>query len=197
MKPHQKIQKAVGALVRLPDSPPPGSDELEGKVRAGLVDNGTLSQADLDAMLLVSGKRLIDFQEDDFERCCPLMVGVRDPFTVSIGQLFATYHLLRERNEFDQWREAAKGVEKKSVTDEEFVAAYGLRPWELFNKTLSDVGLGYRFEAPPQMLGEEGSVYEPTLVHGNRNQDQYGPVVVRREDVASRSHEPIHGLSSQ
>jgi hypothetical protein len=67
-------------------------------------------------MLSVSGgKRLIDFQTDDFRRYCPLMVGVRDPFTVSIGQLFVTYHLRRESNELDQWREATKDALRNNV----------------------------------------------------------------------------------
>jgi ABC-type branched-subunit amino acid transport system ATPase component len=160
----QQTKSHITQLTGHPNNVPAESDQLEEHVCNALVGNRQLTQAALDRMLSESGKRLIDFSVDDFRRHSPLIVGVRDPFSMSISELFLTYHQRLERNQFYQWREATKpGAEHLSLTDEEFAATYGPPPWELLNETLSLVGLNYRFRGPTG--SEEDLMYEALLVH--------------------------------
>jgi energy-coupling factor transporter ATP-binding protein EcfA2 len=143
---------------------PENAPRLEQMVCDQLTINRQATHAQIDRMISASGKRISEFGDDDFRSYAPLITGVRDAFSMSIGELFLTYHQKRERNQFYQWREAAKaGVQHLSITDEAFLSTYGPPPWDLLNETLSLVGLGYRFEPPAGT--EEDLQYEVRLIH--------------------------------
>ncbi|MDQ6948925.1 MAG: hypothetical protein M3256_22365 [Actinomycetota bacterium] len=107
-----------------------------------------VSSAALERMLQDAKKRLIDFATEDFRRFAPLLVGLRDPFTLTVSELFLTYHQRRLRNEFLQWRTEHKDAREVPFTDHEFVTRYGPPPWDLLNETLALVGLEYAFDPP-------------------------------------------------
>jgi hypothetical protein len=160
----QQAQQQVQVLAAQQPQVDPTSDEAEEHVRASLVASRQISQAALDRMIAAAGKRLVDFSEDDFRRHAPLLIGVRDPFTLGVGELFLTYHQRRTRNEFLQWRAIAKsdpGVQP--LTDEEFASRYGPPPWTLLDETLKLIGLEYHFDPPGGT--EEDLRYEPRLLH--------------------------------
>jgi energy-coupling factor transporter ATP-binding protein EcfA2 len=143
---------------------PPGSDEMEEVVRSQLIAQRQVSSDGLNRMLLESGKRLIDFTTADFRRYSPMFIGIRDPFTITVSEVFITYHLRRVKNKFVQWlaTEEPESV-GPTMSDEEFEERYGPSPWDLLNETMAIVGLEYRFVAPTGT--EEDLMYEAKLIH--------------------------------
>lgn len=140
-----------------------GSPELDAWVQARLVENRQITQPSLERMLNETGKRIIDFTLDDFRRYSPMLFGVRDPFQLTVGELFLTYHDRRTRNEFLQWRAAEKDdAPEQPLSDDEFVSRYGPPPWTLLNETLELIGLPYEFERPEGI--EDQVTYEPRLI---------------------------------
>jgi energy-coupling factor transporter ATP-binding protein EcfA2 len=132
-----------------PNNIPPASDQLEQMIVGSLVTGRQTTQRALDRLKQDAGKRLIDFTKDDFRRFAPLVMGVRDPFQFSVGELFLTYHERKTRNEMYQWQLATRGVASGTpLTDEEFAHRYGPPPWDLMNETLGLVGLSYIFNHP-------------------------------------------------
>lgn len=162
-----QLQQQTEQLIR--DSTPPynnialGSDQLEEAVKQRLIASRHVSPTALERMLTDAHKRLIDFTVDDFRRLAPLLLGVRDPFTLSVSELFLTYHQRRVRNDFLQWRLEHKDAAGTPLTDEEFIRRYGPPPWELLNETLLLVGLEYAFAAPAGV--EDDFLYEARLLH--------------------------------
>lgn len=140
------------------------SDELEEAVRTQIVNQRQVSSLALDRMLADSGKRLIDFTTDDFRNYSPLFIGIRDPFTITVSELFLTYHQRRIRNKFSQWLATQEPANADTVmSDQEFENRYGPPPWELLNETMAFVGLAYRFVAPAGV--EDDLVYEAKVLH--------------------------------
>src|SRR5712692_1236279 len=140
----QVVQDYVTQMTTQPNSMVLGSDELEEEVRARVKQSRLLTPEAFQRMFDDSSKRLIDFTGDDFRRYAPLIVGIRDPFSLTVNELFLTYHQRRERNEIDQWREETKRTkEQVALTDGDFIARFGPAPWDLLNETLSVVGLDY------------------------------------------------------
>ena len=170
-----QLQRQVQSLAVQQPGVDKRSDAAEQHVRATVVGSRQLSQAALDRMLAAAGERLVDFTEDDFRRHAPLLIGIRDPFTLGVGELFLTYHQRRARNEFLQWRAIAKSDPgAQPLTDEEFVSRYGPPPWSLLDETLKLIGLEYHFDPPVGM--EEDLPYEPRLSH-----DETGAAVTLAE----------------
>ena len=159
-----QLQQQVQSLAIQQPGMDKTSEEAEQHVRASLVGSRQISQAALDRMVAAVGKRLIDFAEDDFRRHAPLLIGIRDPFTLGVGELFLTYHQRRTRNEFLQWRAAAKSdLGVQPLSDQDFVGRYGPPPWSLLDETLKLIGLEYHFDPP---VGTEDDLpYEPRLLH--------------------------------
>jgi ABC-type branched-subunit amino acid transport system ATPase component len=141
----------------------PGSNELEAAVQTRVQQSRILSTRALERMLDESGKRLIEFDIDDYRRHVPLMMGVRDLFAITLNELFLTYHHRRGRNDYLQWLEAKGRGAQGALSDENFSAKYGPPPWELLNEILTSVGLEYHFEAPRG--SEDELTYEPLLIH--------------------------------
>jgi ABC-type branched-subunit amino acid transport system ATPase component len=144
---------------------PAGSEQLEEMVKADLLNIRQVTTSALARMLAEAGKRLIDFSVEDFRTYSPLLVGIRDPFALTVSELVLTYHQRRIRNDFLQWHVASKpNSPARPLTDQEFLSRYGPPPWELLNETLASVGLDYHLN-PPEGTEEE-LVYEARLVHG-------------------------------
>ena len=142
----------------------PGSDEMEETVRSQLVGQRQVSSDALNRMLAESGKRLIDFTTADFRRYSPMFIGIRDPFTLTVSEVFITYHLRRVKNKFSQWLATEEQeLVGPVMSDQEFERRYGPSPWDLLNETMAIVGLAYRFVAPTGT--EEDLLYEAKLIH--------------------------------
>jgi hypothetical protein len=159
----QQIDQLIRAFTQPHENTGASSDQLEQRVKQHLIANRQVSGAALERMLTDANKRLIDFTVEDFRRFTPLLVGVRDPFSLTVGELFLTYHQRRLRNEFLQWRKEHKDAPEVPLSDDEFVAHYGPPPWDLLNETLKLVGLEYAFDSPTGV--EDDLVYEAKLLH--------------------------------
>lgn len=139
------------------------SDQLEAIVRAQILMGRLVSEAELDRMVSAAGKRLIEFGPDDYRAHAPLFLGVRDPFQMTVGELFVTYFERRKQNDLLQWAVEKRKAPGPALSDEEFAKRYGPPPWDLLNQTLLLVGLDYEFEIPAGFA--EDIPYEATLIH--------------------------------
>lgn len=143
---------------------------LEGPVSAekALVDHLVLQRlvtADsLSRMKEAAGKPLIEFSEDDYRSYTPLLLHLRDPFAVTMGEVFLTYHSRHQRNRFLRFQESESKVRAGSISDAEFELRHGPPPWDLMTESMASVGLPYRFVPPPLGI-EEDLTYEPAVVH--------------------------------
>jgi hypothetical protein len=141
-----------------------GSAELEEEIRRLVEESRQLKPEAVQLMIDSAEKRLIDFTEDDFRKYSPVLAGVRDPFEITVAELFLSYHARRERNDYFQWRKAmGKEGATSALTDQQFIARYGPPPWDLLNEALTEVGLEYRFNRPEG--SEEDRPYEVRLTH--------------------------------
>lgn len=162
--PYQATQQLIAQLQGHPNNLTAGSEELEAGLHTNLRNTRQMTPSAINRMVNEANKRLIDFTVDDFRKYSPLIVGIRDPFSMTVGELFLSYHQRRERNAFYQWRqEKNQATDYVPLTDDEFVIKFGPEPCDLLNDTLALVGLDYRFD-PPQG-GEEDLMYEPQLTH--------------------------------
>lgn len=160
----QHIANQVAAATR--QQPPllPASDELENYLRSNVLSSRLVTESALRRMLEQSGKRLVDFTVDDYRIHGPLLIGIRDPFALTVSELFLTYHQRKNQNKFLQWLlETGSDTTAVPLGDDQFVARYGPPPWDLVNETLALVGLEYRFQAPEGH--GENLTYEPRLEH--------------------------------
>jgi AAA15 family ATPase/GTPase len=68
----------------------------------------------------------------------------------------AYYHNSYEQSQFD------KGLsEEKPPSDDEFLQRHGDKPWEIFNRTMVDLGLSFHINIPPDRARDE---YIPRLI---------------------------------
>ena len=83
-------------------------------------------------MLSMAGKRLADFTDDDFFKYSPIILGVRDPFSITVGELFLSYDQRRLQNKYQRWLVENEDEDSvvRGLSDEEFTAIYGPPPWE-------------------------------------------------------------------
>lgn len=80
-----------------------GSDDLERQVTSQLVQRRQITLPAIERMKAESGKRLIDFTVGDFRQFSPMIVGIRDPFSLTVNELFLTYYNRRLQNKFHQF----------------------------------------------------------------------------------------------
>jgi ABC-type branched-subunit amino acid transport system ATPase component len=139
------------------------SPELQTEIRNHLLQNKFISTRVLDKIEQSAGKPIVRFGVSDYQRNAPLLIGQRDPFTLSVTEVFLSYHGRRNRNQQAQWlKERGAREDLNPLTDEEFTQAYGAPPWELLNETLKLVGIGdYSFNHPEGL--EENVSYEAKL----------------------------------
>jgi energy-coupling factor transporter ATP-binding protein EcfA2 len=142
-------------------------DNLEANLGARLIQQRQLTPAGLARITADAGKHLIDFKHQDFRRHAPLLVGIKDPFQFSIGELFLTYHNRYHRNKYQQWLLANGDADGQPLSDEEFEQQFGAPPWNVLNETLHLIGLEYSFVRPEGV--EENQQYEVKLRHDSTN----------------------------
>lgn len=161
---HQATQQLIAQLQGHPNNLTAASEELEAGLHTNLRNTRQVTQSAIDRMVTEADKRLIDFTVDDFRKYSPLIIGIRDPFSLTVSELFLSYHQRHERNVFHQWRqERNQATNYVPLTDDEFITKFGPPPWDLLNDTLALVGLDYRFDPPHG--GEEDLMYEAQLTH--------------------------------
>jgi ABC-type transport system involved in cytochrome c biogenesis ATPase subunit len=163
---HLQLHAQVQAYATQFRQPGSGIDptQVEASVRNAVLNQRLISQRSLDRLLAGSGKDLVDMEVADYRLYAPLLVGIRDPFALSVTELFLSYHDRWNRNAFEQWLAAEKQDTGASpVTDEAFVRLYGPPPWKMLDETLAIIGLDYSF-VPPKGL-EESLPYEAELLH--------------------------------
>lgn len=124
-------------------------EQLENLIEQNIIARKLLTPASLKRFKRDLGKGIADASLGDFQELAPLFLGVRDPFTASIAEVFLTYAARRTRHDFAKWRTEARG-EVFPVTNEQFIARYGPPPWNLLTDTLAIVGLPYKFDPPPE-----------------------------------------------
>jgi ABC-type branched-subunit amino acid transport system ATPase component len=163
---------ALQDFVRQQIANPPGgrrggnvtAEQMEQHVRDRLVQSKILSMTAYDRMVAQAGKPMTEFTNDDFRSAAPMLPQVRDPFSLTVGELFLSYHQLRNRNFLAQFRQSqGDAPSPAALTDNEFTSRYGPPPWALLNETLALLGLNYEF-IPPDGFEEELQ-YEPLLKH--------------------------------
>jgi hypothetical protein len=146
---YHQIQSAVEQLTVNQKNLTPGSSEFEQELARRLQDDGFLSPRAIQEMLIAVSKPLSAFSRDDCRKYAPLLGVVRDPFTLTLSELFLSYYTTSEENSNAQWRkEKGKPGGDSALTDEEFAAQYGPAPWDLLNEALSLTGLKYQVNHP-------------------------------------------------
>ena len=78
----------------------------------------------------------------------PLVADEQDPFVGSLSGLFAAYVQVRANNAMKKALATEYGGVAPYLTATEFLTAYGLPPWQVFNKVLESANLSFRFEEP-------------------------------------------------
>jgi energy-coupling factor transporter ATP-binding protein EcfA2 len=139
-------------------------DNLEAAIGAKLIEQRILTPAGLAEMVSGAKKPLREFQHSDFRRYAPLMAGIKDPFLLSISELFLSYHNRYIRNQVQQWLLEKGKPEGQPLTDHEFVGQFGSPPWDVLNETLRLIGLDEYAFIPPEGI-EENQQYEVKLRH--------------------------------
>ena len=81
---HQQVEQNVAQLVNHPNNWPRGSDQVDAEVINRLVNTRQIGRVALDRMVREANKRLIDFTPDDFRIYSPTIIGVRDPFSLTV-----------------------------------------------------------------------------------------------------------------
>ena len=172
------FENARNQLIGPPNNIPRGSAQLDDVLYQTLVNGRQITKVGIEKICREAGRRVSELTEDDFRKHGPLVTGVRDPFQLSVGELFLTYQGRRDRNQFYQWQAATKGKAARSpVPDEEFNARYGPPPWELLNETLRLVGLPYEFNHPEGI--EDNLQFQPMLF------DSFAGLSVRTDQLSS------------
>jgi ABC-type molybdenum transport system ATPase subunit/photorepair protein PhrA len=143
---HQAVTEAIANQSR--SNPTLDSDQLDANVRTQVLAQRSISAAELERRVAAADKRLIEFGPDDYRRHAPLLPGIRDPFQLTVGELFLTYYERRMQNDFHQWRVDKGKASGPALTDEQFQERYGPPPWDLLNETLLLVGIDYEFTVP-------------------------------------------------
>lgn len=119
--------------------------------------------------------RLAALEEEDFYENFPLTWQPVDMFQQSFARLFAEYQENYMRNKFKKFLNS-EGENHRVLSEEEFVARYGVAPWVFVNEILETAKLNFRINAPDQF---DERPYEPNLV------DQITGIRVKFNDLSS------------
>lgn len=118
-----------------------------------------------------ANKKIIDFSAEDYRKYAPLIIGLRDPFTIPFTEVFLSYHARDMQNQFYGYlveKRENSGVEP--LSEQEFLASYGEAPWKLLDRVLETLGLShYKFNPP--VGNDDNAAYEVTLHDSERNKD--------------------------
>lgn len=119
--------------------------------------------------------RLAALEEEDFYDNFPLTWQPVDMFQQSFARLFAEYQENYTRNKFKKFLNS-EGENHRFLSEEEFVARYGIAPWVFVNDILEAANLNFRINAPDRF---DDRPYEPNLV------DQTTGIRVKFNDLSS------------
>lgn len=137
---------------------------LAAALREQVIANRWLTQLSLERIERETDKSIWDWTLEDFRAHAPLIAGYRDPFSLSLTEVFLSYHDRLNRNQFEQWQRDAKGaVGLRPLSDEDFVLKFGPPPWQLLDEILRIMGLAYEFVPPAGT--EENLQYRALLRH--------------------------------
>lgn len=83
-----------------------------------------------------------DFVFDNFEFFS------EEIFSSQFASIFKLYHLRYEDNKYLEYRNKTEGEQNKVLSEKDFTALYGPKPWVLINNMLEHAGLTYRVNYP-------------------------------------------------
>ena len=89
-----------------------------------------------------------DFYNDHYE------ISNNEILTSQIASVFKLYQIHYFDNDFKNYLNEKRGQHRQVLTDEEFEAVYGPKPWELINKMLLRAGLTYQVNHPDECSKE-------------------------------------------
>jgi energy-coupling factor transporter ATP-binding protein EcfA2 len=120
--------------------------------------------------------KLIALEEEDFYDNFPLTWQPVDMFQQSFARLFAEYQSIHTRNQFKKFLNSSNGENHRVLSEEDFVARYGVAPWDFVNEILQAANLNFRINTPDRF---DERPYEPNLT------DQTTGVKVKFNDLSS------------
>ncbi|EGQ63838.1 hypothetical protein GGI1_21914 [Acidithiobacillus sp. GGI-221] len=86
--------------------------------------------------------------------------GEVDPFQQAFGRVFSTYRDIIHHNDRLEKYPLPEEDEQKFLDNDQFIAEYGIPPWDFVNKILETCNLDFRVNSPPM---HEISSFEPKL----------------------------------
>lgn len=104
----------------------------------------------LSQLASVSEVPLIAFDESDFYDNFPITWQPIDLFQQSFSRLFVEYQSNLMSNNFKAFMNDRKGSNDHVYTDEEFVAKFGVPPWDFVNEILESANLTFRVDPPSE-----------------------------------------------
>ncbi len=110
-----------------------------------------------------AGRKITEFQNNDYRTHLSRIFIPKNAFELGINEIFLSYHAKRNANQYSQFLVREKNHTYLSpLSDVDFEAKYGPAPWDLFDETLSLVGLSnYKFVSPEGI--EDDLSYTPSL----------------------------------
>lgn len=96
-----------------------------------------------------AGKEIYDVTEDDIRWFMDVSdIDSDDAFTGQFAKIFKAYQIRLEENEYHIFRNKEKGEHFKVLSDEEFLKAFGPKPWNIVNNLLKDANISYSVSDP-------------------------------------------------
>lgn len=83
-----------------------------------------------------------DFVYDNYE------FSSEEIFSSQFASIFKLYHLRFEDNKYLEYKNKTEGEQNRVLSEKEFIAFYGPKPWDLINNMLENAGLTYRVNYP-------------------------------------------------
>jgi ABC-type transport system involved in cytochrome c biogenesis ATPase subunit len=152
--------------------------------RANIVQNATLQLSSqygeliehIKAFAEGKGCHFLELNESEIRHSMPPYWTPPDFLRYQFSDWFTSYHAAWERNRIDRFYAMEEGGGRLWRSDEEFIARFGRRPWEVTNEILKNAGLRYQFNHPT------GPFDAPFIL---RLVDPVANIEIRTEDLSS------------
>ena len=96
-----------------------------------------------------ANKEIYDVTEDDIRWFMDVSdIDTNDAFSGQFAKIFKAYQIRLEENEYHIFRNNEKGDHFKVLSDEEFLKAFGPKPWNVVNGLLKDANIPYSVSNP-------------------------------------------------
>lgn len=96
-----------------------------------------------------ANKEICDVTEDDIRWFMDVSdIDTNDAFSGQFAKIFKAYQIRLEENEYHIFRNNEKGDHFKVLSDEEFLKAFGPKPWNVVNGLLNDANIPYSVSNP-------------------------------------------------